>query len=418
VLQGIFFKSLAAFSAAAAAGTGLGAPTTTLISGESQVLINWTPPTDPINGVDIEESTDSGNTWATVTKLPPTSTHIRVQGLTDGKNYYFRVRWIWPDNSLGIPSVTMVGVPINNPTTPTGLVATASGTQVALNWDLSTQTSITGYEIQQSTDGGTTWTNVTMNTGSASPGYLVDGLTPGNTYSYRVKALAFGGGQSDFSDAAVVKVGKAPTGGFALNYSIVGTKVTLTWDTPTDLPDVASYTVNTSGDGGANWYTVANTQGGVNTAIVPYVIGGSTYQVVATSAAGDTSASAVELVETNAIPDPVTTATFNPGATAVPDPNQTPIDLPTDSPTPTPTDTSSVAPTPAAKSSSLPIIPIAGGLVVVGVGAWLLIGMRNKGSKKRPKSRPKPKRKPAKKPAKNSDSESSSAKGSSKKGKK
>ena len=84
VLSGLFFKSLAIY--AAAATTGLGAPTATAIPGESQVLINWVAPSQAINGVLIEESVDSGTTWTTVTKLPPTSTHLRVQGLTDGKN--------------------------------------------------------------------------------------------------------------------------------------------------------------------------------------------------------------------------------------------------------------------------------------------------------------------------------------------
>ena len=170
----------------AATGSGLGAPQATAIPGESQVLINWAPPSGAINGILIEDSLDSGNTWTTVTKLPPNSTHIRVQGLTDGKNYWFRVRWIWPDNSFGIPSRTLVAIPINNPSQPTGLIATASGTQVALNWDQTTEKAVTGYDIEQSTDGGNTWTVVSANTGSSSSGYLIDNLTRGTTYTYRI----------------------------------------------------------------------------------------------------------------------------------------------------------------------------------------------------------------------------------------
>jgi hypothetical protein len=395
MLPSLLLKVFATF--VAATGTGLGAPIATLISGESQVLINWVAPSQPINGVDIEESVDSGVNWTTVTKLPPTSTHIRVQGLIDGKNYYFRVRWIWPDNSLGIPSTTMVGVPINNPTAPSGLIATASDTQVALNWDQTTQKSIIGYEVEQSTDGGSTWKVVTSSTGSSSSGYLINGLTPGTSYTFRIKALAFGGGQSDYSDLAIVKIPEPHTTGFALRYSIKLSKITLTWDTPTDLSDVQSYQVNASGDGGANWFTVASTPGGINTAVVPYVIGGSTYQVIATSSSGLTSNSNVELIQTNSIPDPRTTATFDPGAQSGGSATQPPVDTPT--PTPTPSDSATTSPV-ASKSSSLPIIPIAVALVVIGSGAWLIIGARNKGSKKRPKSRPKPKRKPAKKKAK------------------
>ena len=407
MLDGIFLKSLVAFSAATT--VGLGAPTATSIPGESQVLINWVAPTDPINGIDIEESTDSGTTWTSVSKLPPTSTHVRIQGLTDGKNYWFRVRWIWPDNSLGIPSTTLVAVPINNPTAPTGLIATASGTQVALNWDQTTQSSVTGYEIEQSTDGGSTWKVVTANSGSPSSGYLIDGLTPGTTYTFRIKALAFGGGVSDYSDAAVVKIASAPTGGFALNYSIANSRITITWDTPTDIPDVQTYDVKASGDGGINWFTIATTQGGINTAVVPYVIGGSAYQVVATSSLGLTSASAVELVETNSIPDPRTTASFLPGADGsggtTPTVEPTPTGSSTDSPSAAP-----VIPSSSSKGGSAPIIPIAVGLLVIGGGAWFLIGIRNKNSKK------KPRRKPAKKPKKKSPSKLASQNKSSPEG--
>lgn len=386
MLNGFFLKSLTAFSAAAS--LGLGAPVVTAVSGESQVLINWVAPAQPFNGIDVEQSTDSGNTWSTYVKLPPTSTHVRVQGLTDGKNYYFRVRWIWPDNSLGIPSATLVAVPINNPSQPTGLISTATGSQVALNWNQTTEQSVEGYEIEQSTDGGTTWTVVTANTGSPSAGYLIEGLVAGTTYTYRIKALAFGGGQSDYSDATVLKIAAAPTGGFALNYKISLSKVILTWDSPTDLPDVQSYTVNVSGDGGLNWFTIATKPGGVNTASAPYVIGGSTYQVIATSSTGDTSSSAVELIESNAIPDPRTTSSSSPDnpSSANPVPNDT------SAPIPAPT----IAATPST-SSSLPIIPIAIGLIVLGIGGWFIIGIRNRDAKKRPRKRSKPKRRPKKK---------------------
>jgi len=404
VFQGFLVKTLATFFAASA--TGLGAPMTTLISGESQVLINWVAPSQPINGVDIEQSSDSGNTWVTVTKLPPTTTHIRVQGLTDGKNYYFRVRWIWPDNSIGIPSTTMLGVPINNPNVPSGLVATASDTQVALNWDQTAQKSVIGYEIEQSSDGGTSWKVVTANTGSPSAGYLASGLTIGTTYTYRIKALAFGGGQSNFSDSAVVKISAPPTGGFALNYSINLTKITLSWAVPTDIPDVQNYDVNVSGDGGINWFSVAKTSGGINKAIVPYVIGGSTYQVIATSSTGVTSSSEVQLVQTNIIPDPVTFPTFNSGngtsngsdngTLGGSSSNQHGNANATPSATP-------ATPSTGKTNSSPPIILIAILLVVLGSGAWFFIGLRNRDSKKGPRKRRKSKKRPKKKLAKESE---------------
>ena len=396
MFNGVLLKSATAFLAAATAG--LGAPIATITPGDSQVLIKWQAPTDPINGIVIDESHDAGNTWSTVTKLPPTSTQIHVQGLTDGQNYWFRVRWIWPDNSLGIPTPIMNAIPLYYPAAPTGLTATASDSQIALVWDQDTNPLLTGYEIDQSVDGGNTWTVLSNNTGSASNSYLVGGLKTGQTYTFRIKALAFGNVQSDYSDTASATIATAPvTGGFALNYSISNSKVTLTWATPTDIPDVQSYQVNASGDGGLNWFAVANTEGGVNTAVVPYVIGGSTYQVIATSAEGLTSDSQIQLVETNAIPDPISTDSSDSGGTAT---------NPTSAATPTPSSTATT-PATAPASSGLPIIPIAGGVAVIGGIIGFINSRRNKKNASKYKSRPKPK--PKKKPSK-SDPKSSDKK--------
>ncbi len=384
MFQGIVLTSL--IGLATAATTGLGAPIATVVAGESQALINWVAPGQAINGIEIEESIDSGNNWVPVTKLPPTSTHLRVQNLTDGKNYWFRVRWIWPDNSFGIPSATLVAIPINNPSAPSGLVATASDTQVALSWDQVTDKSVIGYQIEQSTNGGTAWTVVDPDTGSSSSGYLINDLTPGTTYTYRIRALAFGGGQSEYSEAAVVKIGTSTPGGFSLNYTITSSKITLTWDTPQDLADVATYQVNASGDGGINWFTVATTQGGTNNAVVPYVIGGSAYQVIATSAAGLTSSSAIEIIQTNSLPDPTLTSTSSPGSGSSAGSTQIPNGNPSSAALPT-------APTFSGKSASLPIIPIVGAVVAVGGGAWFLVGFRNRNNKGKSRKRPKPKRK-------------------------
>ena len=384
MLQGFFYSLLAGVTAAGA--TGLGAPAATVIPGEAQALISWTAPMQSINGIDIEESIDSGNSWVPVTKLPPDSTHLRVQNLIDGKNYWFRVRWIWPDNSFGIPSATLVVVPIQNPDAPSGLVATTNDTQVALSWDQSTNKSITGYEIEQSTDGGTTWKVIDQNTGTSSTGYLVDGLNAGTTYTYRIKAIAFGGVQSEYSDSAVVKIGTPTPGGFPLNYSIVANKVILTWQTPQDLTDVATYQVNASADGGVNWFTVATTQGGTNTAAVPYVIGGSTYQVIATSGSGATSSSAIELVQTNALSEST--------PSALPDSHSAsnPASNPAASQTP-----SLAASTPASSSFRIPLIPIALILTLFGVGAWLVLSFENRKFKLKSQKRAPQKRKSQKK---------------------
>jgi len=400
VFRGVAFSSIVGVFMATS--TGLGAPSATIIPGESQALINWTPPGQSINGIEIEESVDSGTTWSLVTKLPPTSTHIRVQNLLDGKNYWFRVRWIWPDNSLGIPSPTLVAVPINIPSAPTGLVATASETEVALSWDQTSSPTVIGYDIEQSTDGGNTWQVIKANTGSNSSGYLVDGLTPGTTYTYRIKALAFGGGESEYSDSTEAKIATSTLGGFGLHFAIENSKVILIWDTPSDLPDVVSYDINASSDGGNVWAKVATVPGGTNTTAVPYVIGGATYQVIATSTAGQTSASAIELVQTNAISAPTTSSQGNVATIG---------DAFANGYTSTATNTSSQSNSKTSntvavtKKGTSPLLFIIAGLLIIGGVAWAASSQRNRKaygkrgkSRKRPTAKRKPTRKPVKRP--------------------
>ena len=302
MLKGLLVKGLVTLFMATTAG--IGSPTPTAVPGESQVKISWPEATQPVFGVAVEESLDSGTTWSTALRLPPTSTHANIQNLTNGKSYWFRLRWIWIDGSLGIPSPTLVEIPVSSPGAPTGLVATAGTNQIGLSWDRDPNKSITGYEIDQSIDGGNSWAVTEKNTGSVSSGFLVNNLKEGVTYTYRIRAIGFGGSESEFSDSAVAKIATVPVGGYALHYIIKDSKVELTWDSPNDLPNVQSYDINVSGDGGVNWFKIATTPGSINSAVVPYVIGGSTYQVIATSLEGLTSLSQIELVQTNKIPIP------------------------------------------------------------------------------------------------------------------
>ncbi|HEY4898638.1 MAG TPA: fibronectin type III domain-containing protein [Candidatus Nanopelagicaceae bacterium] len=384
MLNGIILKTVAGFFAVATAG--LGSPVPTAIAGDSQVKISWAPPTQPIFGVEVEESLDSGNSWIIARILPPTSTRVSVQNLTNGKNYWFRVRWIWLDSSLGIPSSPpLVAIPINNPNAPTGLVATPSADQVGLSWDKDPNKSIVGYQIDQSTDGGNTWRTIKANTGSSSNGFLVNNLIAGKTYNYRIRAIGFAGVQSEYSASAEAILATAPTGGYALKYAIKNSKVILTWDTPTDLSDVQSYDVNVSGDGGVNWYKVATLQGGINTAVVPYVIGGSAYQIIATSSSSQTSSSQVQLVQSNLIPDSLQTPN------SAPTPNSGAAS-PTPSPSPLSAHSSSNSTSPSILIGAAAVF-----LLLIGGGTWAIISSnKKKNSKSRYKNRP---RKPYKKKA-------------------
>ena len=74
---------------------------------------------------------------------------------------------------------------------PTNLTATAaSTTQIDLSWEAPAGFTPTGYRIEVSADGGTTWTDRVANTESTATAYSHTGLTLGDTRHYRVSAIS------------------------------------------------------------------------------------------------------------------------------------------------------------------------------------------------------------------------------------
>ncbi len=164
----------------------------------SQINLSWTAPTDnggsPITGYKIERSTNAGSTWSTlVANTVSLSTTYSDTGLGHSTTYTYRVSAInvvGPSLPSGISSATTLNI-ISQP--PTGLAATtASASQINLSWTAPADNGgspITGYQIERSTNNGTTWSTSTPNTGSVSTTYSDTGLAAGTSYMYRVSAI-------------------------------------------------------------------------------------------------------------------------------------------------------------------------------------------------------------------------------------
>ena len=139
-------------------------------------------------------------------------------------------------------TVTREAAAPTEPGAPTGLTATASGTTaINLSWTAPADNggaSITGYKIEVSSNGGTSWSNREGNTGSTSTSYAHTGLSAGTTRHYRVSAInSVGTGTASSTanattdDAAPTEPG-APTG---LTATASGTStIDLTWNEPSD----------------------------------------------------------------------------------------------------------------------------------------------------------------------------------------
>jgi hypothetical protein len=75
---------------------------------------------------------------------------------------------------------------------PTNLAAsTISLSQINLSWTAGNNggSAITGYKVERSTDGGTTWSTIVDNTGSTATTYSDTGLSPSTACTYRVSAI-------------------------------------------------------------------------------------------------------------------------------------------------------------------------------------------------------------------------------------
>src|SRR5207245_222589 len=136
--------------------------------------------------------------------------------------YAYRVSAI---NSVGTSAPSNTASATTNsaataPSPPTGLTATAvSSSQINISWTAPTNNSgrvITGYKIERSTDGGTTWSTIVSNTGSTATTYSDTGLVHSTTYTYRVSAINSAGTSAPSNTASAktfdVVPPTAPTG--------------------------------------------------------------------------------------------------------------------------------------------------------------------------------------------------------------
>ena len=84
-------------------------------------------------------------------------------------------------------------VPVAAPGAPTGLTAAASGgSQIDLAWTAPADeggSAITGYRIEVSSDGGSSWEDLVADTGDAFTNYRHTGIPPGAERHYRVSAI-------------------------------------------------------------------------------------------------------------------------------------------------------------------------------------------------------------------------------------
>ena len=166
----------------------------------SKLNVSWHPPTNTgrpsINNYDLQyREVDAANYRNGPQNVSGDRTNI--SGLKSGTRYQVQVR---ATNAEGdgpwTPAVERSTSQNSEPDPPAvtyGLRATGvSQTRIDLSWNAPTDdggASITGYRIEVSDDGGSTWSDLVANTGNSSRTYAHTGLAAGVTHHYRVSAI-------------------------------------------------------------------------------------------------------------------------------------------------------------------------------------------------------------------------------------
>ncbi|HZS73982.1 MAG TPA: fibronectin type III domain-containing protein [Candidatus Nitrosotalea sp.] len=110
---------------------------------------------------------------------PEATQTVTWSTLVAGGGSYF-VQWTNPTSDTSAPSA------------PTDLFAKAmSHSRINLSWNAASDggSAITGYKIERSTDGGSTWSTTSENTSSTATTYSNTSLASDTTYTYRVSAI-------------------------------------------------------------------------------------------------------------------------------------------------------------------------------------------------------------------------------------
>jgi hypothetical protein len=175
--------------------TAPAAPTTLTAAANSptQVTLNWTASTGFVTAYHIERSTDGVN-FAEIANNVSGTTYADSSALGDVA-YTYRIRAEDSGSFSGYSNMAQLITPAS---APTNLAATPfSDTEIELSW--TAPPAAQDLIVQDSTNGGTTWSQVAQLSASANAG-AVTGLSPSTAYTFEVLAYN-SAGQSTASTA-------------------------------------------------------------------------------------------------------------------------------------------------------------------------------------------------------------------------
>ncbi len=228
--------------------------------GPSEVLLSWTMPagnTVPVLSWELEHSPDGVNWRSLATVQAADGMRYTDRGLSPGTSRYYRVR---ASTALGhgpwseaVTAVTAAGVPRN-------FRAQANGpNEILLTWAKpSGDAEIWGYQIQRKTE-GVDWSLLTTVYVEDGTSYVDGGLSAGDTWTYRVRAISIADGsllEGDWTaEASATTSSGGPESPKDLAAEADGANaIKLSWTEPEDNgAPITGYRIEHSTDVGATW---------------------------------------------------------------------------------------------------------------------------------------------------------------------
>ena len=222
------------------------------------VEMSWVDNSNDETGFRVEYSLDSGATWRTSAQTSADVNYRTAYGLRIGETYQFRVRAFnafgsseWTYGTYTVPTAE------GTPAAPTNFVFgdyDPVAKTLAMSWT-DVADNETGYKVQYSVDGGTTWCfagNYDANVTSR----LATSVVPGRAYVFRVAAYNDAGNSPwlvsasyDVSDSNYVPA--APTNLVFGDYDPATQKLPMSWTD--NSSGEKGFIVEYSVDGGNTW---------------------------------------------------------------------------------------------------------------------------------------------------------------------
>ena len=278
---------------------------TATAASSSQINLSWTASTDnvAVTGYLLERCQNPGcSNFVQITSPGGATTSYSDTGLTPGTSFSYRVRATDAAANLSAFSNTATSSTLADsqpPTAPAALTATAaSSSQINLSWTASTDNvAVTGYLLERCQNPGCSNFVQITSPGGATTSYSDTGLTPGTSFSYRVRATDAAANLSAFSNTATSSTladSQPPTAPAALTATAASSsQINLSWTASTDNVAVTGYLLERCQNPGCSNFVQITSPGGATTSYSDTGLTPGTsfsYRVRATDAAANLSA--------------------------------------------------------------------------------------------------------------------------------